>query len=338
MKKNDNMVLPKKYRVLPFVVPFRVPGFLRCYHKGNVTFSPVQINTEEWFDNFSERVVAAMSKTYLPVCRMSDGEFRTLLGDQTLYSIHSFPHRIRHWLGFIKRRLVRRRVTFSTRKGCSSGDYSQGEMNELAVQYGECIKKLSSKGVLALHLSYGKWPFQEHFFPAFKRWLTLQSIDLNLQNYVPFYFVYALIRGPDKHRLLRGKRVLLITGADQNKRAHIENSLKAEGVSEIFWCGISNARSFYDKIDVSQWIGKVDIGFVGAGVGKPAILLQLEPLQVPIIDVGFVFEVWAEPEAKWERAFCVPDSEYDPWRVKYLPSDLQKQEIASWDSQGAGRC
>ena len=330
MAKAAYKVLPTRYQVLPVVVPFRIPDFLRCYHEGNVTFAPVQIETEVWFRDLVQLVCDAIGKAYLPVCRMADGEFRMFLGDQTLHSLYPFPLRIRHWLGYFKRKLFDRRVTFATRVNCSSGDYSREEVKQLTKQYGKCLAELAAKGVLAVHLSYGERPFCEYFFPAFKKWLKRQSLELTLQNYVPFYFVYALVRGPLRRRLFHNRRVLLVTGADAIKRARIERSLRQEDVSDISWCPISSSRSFYDKIDVSPWIGKVDIVFVGAGVGKPAILLQLEPLRVPVLDVGFIFEVWADPDARWERAVCVTDTEYDPRRVKYLPADIQAREIAAW--------
>ena len=325
-------ILPTRYQVLPVVVPFKIPDFLRCYREGNVTFAPVQIETEMWFKDFSNRVVAAIGKTYLPVCRISDGEFRMFLGDQTLHSLHPFPFRIRHWLGYFKRKLLNRRVIFRTRTNCFSGDYSRKEITQLTKRYSECLAELAAKGALAIHLSYGERPFQQSFFPAFKSWLARQSFELTLQNYIPFYFVYALVRGPVRRALLKNRRVLLVTGADTAKRERIEASLRTERVAEVSWCPISSSRSFYDKIDASPWIGKVDIAFVGAGTGKPAILLQLEPLQVPVLDVGFVFEVWADPEARWERAFCVTDAEYDPRRVKYLPKDIQAVEIEKYRS------
>lgn len=304
-------VLPMRYQVLPVITPLRIPDFFRSYHEGDVTFAPVQIETEVWFKEFVQCVVNAIGKAYLPVCRLSDGEFRMFLGDQTLCSLYPFPLRIRHWIGYFKRKLFERRVIFATRTNCSSGDYSREEIKQLAKRYGECLVDLATKGVLAIHLSYYNESFLEHFFPAFKSWLTRQPFKLTLQNYVPFYFVYALVRGPARRMLFHNRHVLLVTSADTKKMVRIEKSLREEGVSEISWCLISSSRSFYDKIDVSSWIGKVDIIFVGAGVGKPAILLQLEPLQVPVLDVGFVFEIWADAEARWERVVCVTDTEYD---------------------------
>lgn len=316
--------LPRRYRVLPFVIPFRIPGFLQCYHEGNVTFAPAQTTTEDWFESFAQRVISAVGNAYLPVCRVSDGGFRALLGDQALHSRHPFPQRLRIWAGFFKRRLLPGRETFATRANCSSGNYSRSEFKRLTRQYGDLLLELQAKGgLLALHLSYGKFPFQEHFFPAFKKWMTQRNVQLTPNNYVPFYFVYALARGPYRRALLDNRRVLLVTGADATKRMRIEQSLRAENVVSIAWISISASHSFFDKIDVAHLCGKVDIVFVGAGVGKPAILLQLEPLGVPVLDVGFVFEVWADPDAKWERAGCVPDCEYDPTRVLYLPKVLR---------------
>ena len=52
------------------------------------------------------------------------------------------------------------------------------------------------------------------------------------------------------------------------------------------------------------------MALVGAGIGKSNILVQMESLNVPCIDAGFVFEVWANPENKWNRAVCACDEDY----------------------------
>lgn len=44
-------------------------------------------------------------------------------------------------------------------------------------------------------------------------------------------------------------------------------------------------------------------------MGKANILCQLEPLQVPCIDAGFVFEVWANDKNKFLRPFMVTDKD-----------------------------
>ena len=36
----------------------------------------------------------------------------------------------------------------------------------------------------------------------------------------------------------------------------------------------------------------------------------MEDLNVPCIDAGFVFKVWANPENKWKRPGCANDEDY----------------------------
>ena len=79
----------------------------------------------------------------------------------------------------------------------------------------------------------------------------------------------------------------------------------------------------FDIINVQPYVGKVDLAFVGAGIAKPHILLQMRDLNVPCIDAGFVFEVWANPENKWKRPFCANDMDYE----KARKDNLLKQKI-----------
>ena len=67
--------------------------------------------------------------------------------------------------------------------------------------------------------------------------------------------------------------------------------------------------SLYDKISIDKFIGKVDFVIIGAGIGKPNIMVQLEKLNVPCIDAGFIFEVWANTN-KWNRSFCISDDDF----------------------------
>jgi hypothetical protein len=69
-------------------------------------------------------------------------------------------------------------------------------------------------------------------------------------------------------------------------------------------------RSLFDHLELGPYLGKVDIALLGAGVGKPNILVQLKPLKVPCIDAGYLFMVWENHENKWKRAFCATDDEW----------------------------
>ena len=85
------------------------------------------------------------------------------------------------------------------------------------------------------------------------------------------------------------------------RKKSIIDGLYREGASKVFWEPISKNRSLFDKIDVSKYENNIDIVYLGAGIGKFNILTQLSKLSVPVIDSGFVFEVWSDPASKKER-------------------------------------
>ena len=100
----------------------------------------------------------------------------------------------------------------------------------------------------------------------------------------------------------------MIHSATGPKQDAIKSSLIREGAKEVLWHAISTSRSLYDVIPVEQFVGAVDLCVFGAGIGKPAILAQLEPLGVPCIDAGYVMEVWADPSVAQSRIFTQPDA------------------------------
>ena len=132
----------------------------------------------------------------------------------------------------------------------------------------------------------------------------------------PFYFVYALLTGPRRGELLKGRSVLVVNGAQWNDKRKIIAGLMREGVAKVLWCSISLKRSLYDSIDVAPFCGKVDLALVGAGIGKMSIFLQMEELKVPCIDAGYVFEVWKDPNNKWKRVICASDNDWNEREVK----------------------
>lgn len=302
--------LPVKYHILPESIDFVIPGFRRFYTPGDKTLALSQRDSRRWYSEFVERLIAAYGCQFLPVCRMSDGEFLFVSGEQPPDVRLPWLHRIRQKAGqVIKRLRYRGEFRAFTSGHYHSGRYSVAEWREARVKYAQLVRQINQKGILALHLSYGQTLFQEHYFPALRRWLADNHIFLTETSYVPFYFVYAAFTGPRRSELLRNRRVLVVNGARGSKRRQIELGLQREGVAEILWCQISQQRSLYDRLNLAPFLGKVDLAVIGAGIGKPNILCQMESLQVPCLDVGYVFEVWADPENRWKRPFCAPDDQ-----------------------------
>lgn len=317
--------LPPSYRILPHSIPFRVPGFIKQSRPEDRVLAPYACDCEEWFSTFVDRVSNAVSRTFLPVCRMSDGEFFFLFGQQPpslrLPILKRVTRGLRQNLGRVRRLFTGFHA--ATTSGVSSGDFTPFEWRQYRATLSQDYLSLLDKGVLAIHLSYGKNPFQEHYFPAIHRWLSDSGHHLTVNNYVPFYFVYALLRGPRMSDLVTGRRVLLVHSAVGAKREAIARSLSAFSPRTVEWLRISPNRSFADTLDLKSIADAPDLCFVGAGIGKPRILRQLEPFNVPCIDAGYAFEVWADPDRQWDRPYMTRDGDMDVTKVRFLSPELR---------------
>lgn len=303
--------LAPRYHVLPHAIDLRVPGFAAMDRYNLRTYAPEPIDSTHWFSLVVDRVESAIGRRFLPIIRLADGEFLFLLGFQppTPRVGVTYPLQwMRWWLAKSKpRHQLRAGGTHGNRPLYSSAKYTTEELDSIRKAYGRVLGQVAGNGLIAADLSFCAVPFQDHFFPAFRTWLDVNAIHLTIANYAPFYFIYALLTGPERHRVLTGRRVLVIHSATGPKQDAIKSSLLREGAKEVLWHTISPDRSLYDVVPVERFVGAVDLCVFGAGIGKPAILAQLEPLGVPCIDAGYVMEVWADPSVAQSRIFTQPD-------------------------------
>lgn len=317
--ENDWGDLPAPYQILPYAIPFRVPSFGKHASPTDRVLAPEDCDCEAWFDSFVDRVAAAIGREFLPVCRMSDGEFLFLFGQQPpsfrLSSGLRIARRVRRVLGGIRH--IGRGFHPTTAPGVSSGDFSRKEWLEYRPVLARGYLDALDKGVLGIHLSYGERPFQEEYFPAVRHWLDDAGRRLTLQNYIPFYCVYALLRGPRIRHLAAGRRLLVVHSATGDKRVAIAATLRQMGFRSLEWLTISPSRSFADSLDLASIADAPDLCLIGAGIGKARILAQLEPLKVPCIDAGYAFEVWADPDREWDRPYMTPDTDFEADRIRF---------------------
>ena len=218
--KNINDIpleLPREYRmpllpILPESIDFVIPGFEKSYPLGmSKTLALKKRNCEQWYNEFVDRVVDACGHRYLPICRMSDGEFLFFLGAQPIDIRLSFVQKCRQQLSKIKERLVLKGGLGPFTEGhYHSGEYSADEWRKARKEQPQMIRKISEKGILALHLNYVRAPFAERYYPELSRWLLKSKILLNDDNYYPFYFIYAFLTGPRRGELLKNRRVLVV--------------------------------------------------------------------------------------------------------------------------------
>ena len=321
------IVLPPEYRVLPASVPFYIPGFEKQRYPQSFAFAPEAVECDVWFERFAGRVLQAVGSTYLPVCRMSDGEFLLLFGYQPPSVRHPLLRRWKIRLSQARHMIRQRFVGFQaqTAPGVSSGAMSNAERKAFTPALSSRYLEIARDGILSLHLGYGTTPFQEQYFPAVREWLKQHNVILTLDNYVPFYFVYGLLRGPVFSDLTSGRRVLIVHSATGPKREAITRSIQAANPRGIEWLPISPSRSFADTLDLSRLHDKPDICLLGGGVGKSALFPQLRPLGIPCLDAGFSFEVWADPDKQWDRPYMSPDPSFDPARVGFGTAAERRQ-------------
>ncbi len=311
--------IPKQYReplipYFPVEMDFYIPGFENSYPIGKgKTLALTHKNCGDWYNEFIDKVLLSISnKEFLPVCRICDGEFLFFLGEQPLDVRLNLFKRIKANLSKIKNRIeLKGGIGAYTKGHYHSGLYSKEEWLNARSVYPIWLKEISKVGILAIHLISEKVPFAEQYYPAFSRFLLKNNIEINNDNYYPFYFVYAMLVGHRKSEIFKNRRILIVNGFSNQKRDSVMNSIYNEGAKEIFWLPISTHRSLYDSIDITPFYDKVDLVLVGAGIGKPNILYQLKDLNVPCIDAGYIFEVWANPISKFKRPFCVLDFNSD---------------------------
>jgi hypothetical protein len=306
--------------ILGYDIDYIIPGFEKSYPRGVFRCPAFNDRTsEEWFLQFVDEVEKAIGKKFLPIYRMGDGEFQFCVGCHYRYRANGEPlwlytvRTLRSALGRLWRGLFRKRFVPGTAPGSGnwiSGDYSKQEMKSLGSRYIEQLRRIGKYGYLALKFSYRKdFVFTQQYIVPMVRWLKIQDIPLHENNYVDFYFIYAMLTGPIRHRIYRGRRVLVVTSYNDAKREAIARGLKQEGVADAQFLPISRGRSMYDIIDLSEVKRPVDLVLVGGGIGASNILCQLEQLNTVAIDAGYIIECLADPDRKKQRTFCWPDDE-----------------------------
>ena len=207
--KDIRKINPKSL-ILPELIPFIIPDFLN--HSKPVlanVLSFEKISSEEWFMKFVNDVEGKLGKEYFPVMRMSDGEYAFLLGEKFPYfsSKNIFSY-LRQCISIFKSKYIyKSNFNAATLPNVSSGNYKLSEIDKQRKHIAKKIREISIKGVLALHLTFPMKPFQEQYHYPLKKLFSKNVIKLTDENYYPFYFVYALLRGPLKNRILENKNV-----------------------------------------------------------------------------------------------------------------------------------
>ncbi len=262
------------------------------------------------FERFTERVLSAMGKKYLPVYRMADGEFAFAVGRRAPIGRQARSMSARTWwrrLAGIARRVCKpfRASDISTMWGES---YTAAELPAMRRAYVQHLQHIAHKGILAIHFTRSPGRFSEEYIDLVCEWLDRNGMELGELNYTSFYFVYALLNGPQRRSLYGRHRIAVATSADRHKRTLIEASLRSEGALDVQFLPISPTRTMTDNVDLAILEPPIDLVLVAGGIGSANILAQLEPLQTVCLDAGVCVECLADPRLKTERSFLIDDA------------------------------
>lgn len=308
---------PLRNRLKP-VAELKFPGFSRHddpnWKVYAFNFSPKPCY--EWYAELVERLASSLGKgEHLPLYRISDGEFRFMVGPVT--------QRRPPWQLTAPQVAARfRELMHGTVRGHRSGatyygyeEYSAEEWAALREKYPEQLRRVAEEGVLAILLH--ETETVEQYVPEILDWFDEHRVPVTPANYHHMYSVYALLHGPDRHRLLRGRQVLVVTSLNPAKVSGIEAGLRREGVAGVQFLGISQSKAMMDVLDLRAVKRPVDLVLIGAGIGSVNVLDQVRPLGAVAMDVGFCLSTLANPELRFERGYCVPDDEFEPLKMKF---------------------
>jgi len=285
-----------------FVKKLIIPGYEdECNNV--ITLSSSDVDVDKQYSNLVNRINESMGRRFLPVIRVSDGEFNLLLGDQFPGPWWPIHIRIKKIIGLLKRKFINTK-SFSNATYSGGNDVNTSEIEFIRISAISGVKLIMKEGVLAAHLSLTNKPFQADYLVPFFSTLEKNKIEINSRNIVPFYFIYPIVLSYYGDFLFENKSVMIIHSAKGEKKNKIINAVKARSASKVIWLSISHNNTFYDHLDVENYIGKADIAFIGAGVAKLLLMEQLSVLNIPIVDIGFAFEVWCNPTLSVERPFC----------------------------------
>jgi hypothetical protein len=226
---------------------------------------PKGVAGQALFDSFLNHVLQAIDhRLYLPIARFCDGEFSFYAGKET-----------------------------TTCWGERRSSLQKQGVESLHV---DALRVIHENGVLCPNLNLAYLELQTDFLGF------LAKHGMPLQNYAPFYFVYALLVNPAFLSRLRTCRVALITNFKNKNSAAILAFLESVGIRDVSCHEIPSSGVAHGEFDLK--IGrKIDVALVGAGIGAPLVLARLREESCVAVDSGFVFHLWDGTFDYYERLF-----------------------------------
>jgi hypothetical protein len=297
-------------------VPLRFPDFEKQYEYEQkigigetlaYNFNPV--DCRDWYRTFADRMITAVDESnYLPLYRMGDGEY--------LFALRKDSHDSSSiWEGSLRQTAMNfvSKLLGEAQRG-SGGIYTHTERRKAYSKFVEGVKMVADEGILGLGLH--DTPLYNRYIPEILDWFDEKDVSITTQNYIHVYGIHVLLNGSYSDSLIGGKNVLAVTWLNSERKKKIKKGLSEKGANDVHFAEVSKRKSMLDDINIYD-TNKLDIVLIAAGIGTINVLKQLKKMRVPQIDIGYCMDVIANPELRWERPYLVPDSEFDPDRVRY---------------------
>jgi hypothetical protein len=226
---------------------------------------PTGVEPQAMFDSFLQGVISSIDqRRYLPIARFCDGEYKFYAGKVT-----------------------------TTCWGELKSSLRAPNVETLHI---DALRLISQSGLICPNLNQIYLGLQSDFL----EFLTRHGMPL--RNYVPFYFVYALLAHPAFLASLRGRRVALISSFTNKNLSNIRAFLEGFAIREIDIYELPGSGVAHGEFQL-KLTRRPDVALVGAGIGSPLVLARLSDQSCLAIDSGFVFHLWDGTFDRYERLF-----------------------------------
>jgi hypothetical protein len=301
-------------------VPLVLPGFEKFCAIGAPRYDAPAIvladrarDSAEWYREFRDRLFGQLeTECHFPIYRMGDGEYSVLVGHQD-----GAAGKARR---FVSSLLSRRMAHKSGTPAYGFEQYTYRELAQVRERLPGLLRHIAAQGVLAAALHPENPGFSRFIRPVFG-YFEKHEISFGPDSYVPFYFVYAILCGPDCKKLLQGRKILVVSSNTRRKFELLKPALEARGASDVSFLECSAEKAMFDVLDLGGVAQRPDIVLLGAGIGAANILEQLAPLRSLCIDSGYCLTVLGNPHLP-RRAYAMMDTEWNPALLADVPGDV----------------
>ena len=311
--------------------PLEIDGFSRQDEivPRQIVYPPRGLTAGDWYRRFATRLLDAVDgHRRFPVYRSGHGEFLFCLGRRewpqgSMARVRSAASRLVWGVRYLS--------TFYTGTPAYGREtYRQWQLPGLRRQVAKYLRYVAENGSLCMYFS-DRDTVDHRRQAEYVAWLTDHGVRLHDENYGHVYFIYGICNGPLKYRLFADRRVLVVSSGGKEREDAVRASLRRLGSAEMRWASVSRSHALLDKVSVPAGFDP-DICLIGAGIGAARVLFDLQHLECPTIDAGYVIDVLEKPELARERIYCVPDEEWEktfglgepPWTSNFAKSDKPK--------------